>query len=619
MTFVRVSVFVAAVLAALCVPCTAAVAAALSAAQQLPYDGFARTSLYVPGWDGTRLAVDTYRPTRAGKIPTARLPVIFLQMRSAVRRMAKGSAGAPPMLKPFLDRGYVMVLQDRRGEGASFGVQKGFVTRDDARDAAAVIDWAGSQPWSTGKVGAMGCSNQGAYQIPVAAEHPKHLVAIAPECASPFFYDTMISPNGVSAFAMGNAPPYAGDCDVVPQPGEPVDADNKPGAPLARAAAEEHRCNAKFLGQYVANMHRDTKNAYLDYPPGENDSVVGRWQAVKSSGVRIYHIGGWFDASPGGQLQAWQIWGERALIGPWTHCGTDDPGAGFAAASVDRAQDQLRWFDYTLKGIDHGIGSEPPVRFYTMHAGAGNEWHNAPRWPLPDQQPTRFYFGSSNSGSIASLNDGALTRSSDATETADRYQPDYSTALFDGKYSELRRIWDGDMAFTDRKAVTYTLATLTTDLQVTGHPVADLWVTSTSGDEDFFVILEDVGADGRSTYVTDGKIRASRRKLATPSWGNMGTPWHAQLTADDQPLSATDPAELLFDFTPTSWVFQAGHRLRVTILNAAGKTFQIPASWDRTKPRTIAIYRGGSHASSIVLPLIPAGSPFFAGRGTATL
>ena len=382
---------------------------------------------------------------------------------------------------------------------------------------------------------------------------------------------------------------------------------------LKGKVAEEHRCNTAFLGQYWANMHRDSKHPYLGYLPGIEDSVVHRSAAVKSSGVKIYHLGAWFEANPGGQLQAWQLFGSKVLIGPWAHCASRDPGGGFANADFDKVKEQLRWFDYTLKGIDDGIGSELPVRYYTMNAAPGREWQSSQSWPLADQQSTIFFLGDPGAGSIQSFNDGKLAMNRKVQEDADHYKPDYSVDLFEGKFSELMRFCKGDMAPTNAKGLTYTLAAPDKDMQVTGHPVMHLWVTSTAKDEDFFALLEDVGPDGHSTHITDGKIRASRRKLSTPPWGDLGTPWHAQMTADDQPLSATKPAELVFDFTPTSWVFRAGHRVRVTILNSGGKRFQVPADWDRKNPPQITVHRGGVHASSLVLPLIPENSKFFAG------
>ena len=46
--------------------------------QAQPYENVQRTSLYVPVRDGTRLAVNIYRPATPQGVETARLPVIFV-------------------------------------------------------------------------------------------------------------------------------------------------------------------------------------------------------------------------------------------------------------------------------------------------------------------------------------------------------------------------------------------------------------------------------------------------------------------------------------------------------------------------------------------------------------
>src|SRR5580658_197220 len=42
------------------------------------------TSVYVTSWDGTQLAVDVYRPARAGVALPERMPVLFSQMRGGL-------------------------------------------------------------------------------------------------------------------------------------------------------------------------------------------------------------------------------------------------------------------------------------------------------------------------------------------------------------------------------------------------------------------------------------------------------------------------------------------------------------------------------------------------------
>src|SRR5262245_510822 len=51
------------------------------------YDDWARTSIYVPARDGTRLAVDIFRPRQKGVVERRPLPVLLsvTQYRRAVR------------------------------------------------------------------------------------------------------------------------------------------------------------------------------------------------------------------------------------------------------------------------------------------------------------------------------------------------------------------------------------------------------------------------------------------------------------------------------------------------------------------------------------------------------
>ncbi|MBL7315352.1 CocE/NonD family hydrolase, partial [Escherichia coli] len=71
----------------------------------------------------------------------------------------------------------------------------------------------------------------------------------------------------------------------------------------------------------------------------------------------------------------------------------------------------------------------------------------------------------------------------------------------------------GHVCYPDRKAqdaklLTYTSAPLDHPLEVTGHVVVTLFITSTSSDGTFFVYLEDVDPRGRVAYITEGQLRA---------------------------------------------------------------------------------------------------------------
>ena len=156
-----------------------------------------------------------------------------------------------------------------------------------------------------------------------------------------------------------------------------------------------------------------------------------------------------------------------------------------------------------------------------------------------------------------------------------------------------------DLAPNDAKSLTYTTAPLESDLSVTGHPVVSLWVTSSTNDGDFIVLLEEVDEAGVSHYVSEGVLRASHRALAEAPWDNLGLPFQRSFRTDLEPLPATGPAQLEMDLLPTATVFNAGHRIRLTIMGADADNIELPAS-----APTYRVYRDAARPSSLVIPVM---------------
>ena len=75
--------------------------------------------------------------------------------------------------------GYAIVVVDARGTGKSPGYYE-LMSALQTRDVYDVIEWAGVQPWSTGKVGMLGVSYLAIKQWQVAALQPPHLAAMIP-------------------------------------------------------------------------------------------------------------------------------------------------------------------------------------------------------------------------------------------------------------------------------------------------------------------------------------------------------------------------------------------------------------------------------------------------------
>jgi len=96
----------------------------------------------------------------------------------------------------WVPRGYVVVNLDLRGWGTSDGVGE-LLSAQEGRDIADVIEWAGGQPWSTGRVGMTGVSYLAITQWAAASERPAHLVAINPWEGFTDLYRDLGRPGGI--------------------------------------------------------------------------------------------------------------------------------------------------------------------------------------------------------------------------------------------------------------------------------------------------------------------------------------------------------------------------------------------------------------------------------------
>jgi len=319
---------------------------------------------------------------------------------------------------------------------------------------------------------------------------------------------------------------------------------------------------------------------------------------INASGIAVYQIGGWLDMYTTDQL----LWfvnltgPQRLAMAGWNH----------SRSAPWLVSERLRWLDYWLKGIDNGIMSEPRIHYYTMGMPEDEAWRAAEEWPLPNEQRTTFHFQAGPSGTVDSINDGSLTTGALAGSGGfDDLIVDYSATV--GKTNRFANGYGADFGYpdlrtNDAKGLTYTTPPLVEDVEVTGHPVLRIWLTSTASDGDLFAYLEEVDETGRSTYVTEGKLRISQRALHTPPYENMGLPWHRCNEEDVAPLAEGEVAELVFDLRPTSNRFDAGHRIRVTLTGADADTYVTP----RSEPApTFRVLRDLDHPSHIELPIIP--------------
>jgi putative CocE/NonD family hydrolase len=555
------------------------------------YDDYLRSSQYVTVRDGTKIAIDIFRPARGGRPVETRLPVVWMNTPYNRRTFEGGETVRtyPGAALALVKYGYVVAIADMRGGYASFGKA---VTSNRTEwmpyaywDAYDITEWLAAQPWSSGRIGMWGCSATGHTQWQAAASRPPHLRAIMPLSAPSEYYDW----GGIAPVIEPppQIPAYPGPVPARDAEAAPVDDD--PRQLLLAAAKEEHRWNTE--PGYMP--FRDSASPNLAAHMGLNDfrywlevSTFPHMAAISRSGIAIYQSANYGEdirVKLGVFVKHRNVGGTiKTVVGPGKHCSWTSPFDAKADNPFDITVEERRWFDRWLKGIDNGVTEEPPITYYTYNAPAGSEWRSAWQWPLPTERRTGFYLGEGRS----------LTSEKPAVKAAaDRYTVDYTATL----------------QTVNDKGLTYTSAPMPEDTVMTGHPVLELWISSTARDGDYVANLFDIAPDGTATALPgteDGRLRASHRAVAKPPYDNLGLPWHRSFRGDVKPLVAGQPTKLSFDLAPVSWVFRKGHRIRLALANvAASRRGQGGLTPVMTPPPTVNYLRDAAHPSRLVLPL----------------
>jgi len=549
------------------------------------YDGFELSSVYVPTRDGTKLAVDLYRPKDAsGKVTDDKLPVLWMHTPYNRRFFAStAGAGLPGEVYPgaaakLVDYGYVAAVVDYRGLYASYGTNQGFNRGewvDGARmDAYDVTEWFAEQPWSNGKVGMWGCSATGGSQMQALTTAPPHLKAIFPMSCEFDVYPFGV-PGGMAATS-GDTKAPPGASSGAGRDAMATAVDDDPGGAMMREAIAQHSMNIENPG-YAP--FRDSVAANIPEVWWAKSSPHTYWSTVLESGIAVYAAANWDEAATkyGAFFTYNNLTGPRRLIvGPKPHCAWFDVEGD---TGFDLLVEERRFFDYWLKDIDNGIMDEPGVYYYTYNESKDKEWRASPTWPLANEKRTEYFFGAKTLGTTAPTE--ALAKTDQVV--------DYTVA-------------QGTTSTTSSptpRGIAFATEPLTADVRVTGHPVAELWVATTATDGDFIATLQDVSPTGAITaYNMHGRLRASQRKEVDAPYNNLGLPYHPFGEKDAMPLTAGEPTLIRFDLLPISFLFKSGHRIQVTLSFADTPTPRI------TPAPTVSIYHDAEHPSKIVLPII---------------
>ena len=621
-----------------------AFAAGAGAQARDTYDAVLFTQdVMVPMRDGVRLATDVYRPARDG-VPVAEPLPVLLQRTP----YGKEGRGLVERSLYFVERGYVVVLQDTRGRYESEGTFSKYHDFD-APDGYDTVEWAAALPYGAGAVGMFGTSYGAHTQADAAKMNPPHLRAL------------LLNQGGISrpwahkvrnhgAFELGQQLGWAFDqLRVSPDPvvraafeAEAV-ADWFAAMPL-RPGLSPLTAAPEFEDYVLTQMTRgDDDDPDADFRHWDRIGVSWRRYYGRTADVPMLHVAGWYDPYCGSMfenylgLSAAKTAPMRLLVGPWTHGGNARSYAGDVDFGPDAALPDFtselhrQWFDRHLKGRATEADDWPPIRLFVMGTGDGSRdpngrlhhggyWRDAEEWPLPEAEPTRYYFHAD--GTL-----GATPPAAGVPPTTYTYNPEHPVPTIGGSFSgvlkrgaydqrerEFRSLRGGsENGFygsrppylplkTRPDVVVFQTAPLQEPVEVVGPISVTLYASSTAVDTDFTVKLVDVYPPSRDfptgfdMNVTDGILRARYRNSASRP----------------EPMTPGEVYEFVIRPYPTANRFKAGHRIRIDVSSSNFPRFDVnPNTGEplgrhrRTVAADNSIHHEAAHPSHVVLPVVP--------------
>ena len=536
--------------------------------------------------DGISLKADIFRPRNAGKYPVIINIGPYQKDKHWVPPSDLEEKDNPHMnwetANPlwWVPRGYVLIRVDTRGAGKSPG-QTDPLSLQEAIDFYDAIEWSARQSWSSGRVGTLGISYYAINQWLVASLKPPSLKAMIPWEGAADMYRDWAYHGGI--FNLG----FLGNW------------------------FNTHMAHHLLGKPHQYNPDTFSKHWLWQYMRESLDSGCyhGRQANWNNIDIPLYSVGNWsgmglhLRGNTEGFMRAVSKH-KRLRIHSGTHF--------HPFHSEEGRQDQLRFFNHWLKGIDSGIADEAPVKLLIRTGGGrADYWRFEQEWPLARTEWTKFYLRVTKPVSRSGY--ACLAMAPSPTSGSVSY-PASGLSKSAGTPS-----WSATPvgSIATQAGVSFETDPLSTDMEVTGPINLVLWVSSTTEDMDIFATLRNIDCDGNDVWevgqqkqqvpVAKGWLRASHRRL-DPTLSLPYRPYH--MHDQRQLLQPNQKTQLQVEIWPTCMVFKKGHRIRLDIQprDGVGSPPYTHYSADYNTG-TNTIYTGGRSPSYLLLPIIPSAAP----------
>lgn len=502
--------------------------------------------------DGTRLAARLWLPD------TLPAPVV---LEALPYRMDDLTASYGSEYERLCEEGGLAVCRlDIRGTGSSQGIAVDEYTAAEHDDLCEVIAWLAAQEWSNGRVGMFGTSWSGFNALQVACLRPPALQAIVPIYASDDRYtdDVHYMGGALKAVDLVDWVLYMAACNLLP--------------PVPAVVGDGWR---EAWKQRV----EQTEPWLLRWLDEQSDGPYWRHGSVRPGYDRIacptMLVAGWADGYTNIALRGFErlTCPKRLILGPWAHM---SPHTSLPGPRIDLVPEMIRWFQRWLRDDDNGIDAEPPIAVFARRstrpapdlAEARGEWRAEETWPPARLREHVLRPPGAGPDRIAGRGDVGRAAWISCAGRPPWGQPD-------------------DQRKDDALSLVYEWEPLSEDLDVMGHPRVRLTVTSPVPVAYVSARLCDVFPDGTSALTSRGLLNLTHR------------------AGHEQPLALEPgvPTEVEIELEATSWIFEAGHRVRLALAAS-----DWPNIWPPPHPDPLMV---ASESVELALPVLhgPSGLP----------
>ena len=593
--------------------------------QSIPDNGYT----YLTTRDGTKLAIDVHPPTspagEPGLPPGTPIPSgpdfappypTLIEYSGYGYANPAGPTNGIAVLANLM--GFAVVDVNMRGTGCSGGAFDFFEPLQ-SLDGYDVIETIARQPWVRDhKVGMMGISYGGISQLFTAQLQPPHLEAISPISVLDATATTLY-PGGIlnTGFAVAWAQQRQHEAlPAGPNSGQPWAYKQIQSGDTTCAANQVLHGEAADLNAKIAtNSHYDAAVADpLDPVTFVRKINVPVFMACQFEDEQtgghcpelVRHFTGtsrkWFTFTNGAHIdsldpETYNRWYDflqlfvahrapienvavtRAAAPVIYQAAMGLPQSDVVTLPVDSIQ-AIPTYDAALAAFDqlphvrvlfdNGAGAGP-----TQTANPGDPYpgfeQSFSSLPIPGTTARTWYFGPpgvlGNTGpTTAGIN--SFSSNANALPLTD-YGSNTGTGGLWGNASQWDWKWQQNPSGT---AVSYVSAPLTANTTVIGSGAVNLWVRSSTPDVDLQATISEVRPDGNETFVQNGWIRASERKLSTNAnnmFKRLSTalePIPTFTAADASPMPAGQFVKVVV--VPLYYqghAYRSGSRIRVTI------------------------------------------------------